>query len=276
MEVIKPIWSYGVELRGCASKSNTVIMQRSQSKILRATTNAPRHVTNHTLHTDLNIPYVSDVIHERINKHHNKLEAHPNPLLQPLLQPINTYLLTPFCRVLLEKLTGLQLVKKFPAFHGTRRFITALTSVRHLSLSWANRIQSIYPHPTSWRSILILSTHLRLGLPIGLFPSGFPTKTPYTPSPINTRRLKSFCSLDLQGIWGDIVRWIPYHVIAIHGIVTYLYNHHISLEIVFSMSANKRNCVEILWIFLIFTCSQSIIVFLSLLMMWPGRHLWMI
>ena len=28
-------------------------------------------------------------------------------------------LLTPWCRVLLEKLTGLQLVKKLPAFHGT-------------------------------------------------------------------------------------------------------------------------------------------------------------
>ena len=83
-----------------------------------------------------------------------------------------TYLLTPWCRVLLQKLTGLQLVKKFPAFHGTRRFITALTSVRHLSLSWASPVQSIYPHPTSWRSIIILSTHLRLGLPSGLLPSG--------------------------------------------------------------------------------------------------------
>ena len=95
------------------------------------------------------------------------------------------YLLTPWCRVL-EKLTGLQLVKKFPAFHGTRRFITALTSVRHMSLSWASPIQSTYPHPTSWRSILILSTHLRLGLPSGLLPSGFPTKTLYIPlfSPI--------------------------------------------------------------------------------------------
>ena len=42
------------------------------------------------------------------------------------------------------------------------------------------------PHPTSWRSILILSTYLRLGLPSGLFPSGFPTKTLYAPlsSPI--------------------------------------------------------------------------------------------
>ena len=92
-----------------------------------------------------------------------------------------TYLLTPRCRVLLEQLTGLQLVKKFPTFHGTPRFIPALTSVRHLSLSWASPIQSIYPHPTSWRSILILFTHLRLGLPSGLFPSGFPTKTLYTP-----------------------------------------------------------------------------------------------
>ena len=90
---------------------------------------------------------------------------------------ILTYLLTPWCRVLLENLTGLQLVKKLPAFHGTRRFITALTSFRHLSLSWASPIQSIYPHPTSWRSILILSTHLSLGLPSGLIPSGFPSKT---------------------------------------------------------------------------------------------------
>jgi len=48
---------------------------------------------------------------------------------------ILTYLLTPWCRALLEKLTGLQLVKKFPAFHGTRRFITALISVCHLSVS---------------------------------------------------------------------------------------------------------------------------------------------
>jgi len=80
----------------------------------------------------------------------------------------------------------LQLVNKFPAFHGTRRFITALTSVRQLSLSWASPIQSIYPHHTSWRSILILSTHLRLGLPSGFLPSGFPSKTLYTPvsSPI--------------------------------------------------------------------------------------------
>ena len=36
------------------------------------------------------------------------------------------------------------------------------------------------PHPTSWRYMLILSSHLRLGFPSGLFPSNFPTKTLYT------------------------------------------------------------------------------------------------
>ena len=107
-------------------------------------------------------------------------ESHMCPIICNFLILL-TYLLTPWCRVLLEKLTGLHLVK-FPAFHGTRRFITALTSVRHLSLSWASPIQSIYPHPTYWRSILI-SIHLHLVLPSSLLPSGFPTKTLYTPSP---------------------------------------------------------------------------------------------
>ena len=92
-----------------------------------------------------------------------------------------TYLLTPCSRVLLEKLAGSQPIKKFPAFYGTRRFITAFTSARHLSLFWARSIQSMPPHPTSWRSISILSSHLYLGLLSCLFLSGFPTKTLYAP-----------------------------------------------------------------------------------------------
>jgi hypothetical protein len=35
--------------------------------------------------------------------------------------------------------------------------------------------------PTSWKFILILSSHLCLGIPSGLFHLGFPTKTLYTP-----------------------------------------------------------------------------------------------
>jgi len=65
-----------------------------------------------------------------------------------------TYLPTPWSRVLLDKLTSSQLIKKLPTFYDTRRFITAVTNARHLSLSWPSSIQSIPPHPNSWRPIL--------------------------------------------------------------------------------------------------------------------------
>ena len=93
------------------------------------------------------------------------------------------YLLTPWSRVLLEKLTGSAASQESPRIFGNRRFITVPTSARHLSLSSANTIQSSQPPPTYWRSILILSSHLRLDLPSGLFPSGFPTRTLCTPLP---------------------------------------------------------------------------------------------
>ena len=86
-----------------------------------------------------------------------------------------TYLYTPWSRVLLENLTGFELVKKFPAFYGTRRFITAFTGARHLFLSSASSFESITPHSNSLISILKLSSNLRLDLP-----SGFPTKPLYT------------------------------------------------------------------------------------------------
>jgi hypothetical protein len=66
-----------------------------------------------------------------------------------------------------------------PAFYGTRRFNIEFTRALHLFLSWARPNQSTSPHPTSPRAILILSTHLRLGLPTGLLPSGFPTNNLY-------------------------------------------------------------------------------------------------
>ena len=94
--------------------------------------------------------------------------------------------------VLLENLTGLQLVKKFPAFHRTRRFITVLTSVRHLSLTWASPIQSIYPHPTSWRSILILSTPSTPRSPQWSLSLRFPHQDPiHLPLLTHTRHMPS-------------------------------------------------------------------------------------
>jgi len=105
--------------------------------------------------------------------------GHGDRLLEMLACLLIYLLLTSWSRVL-EKLTGFEQCKKFPALYGNRRFITTFTCVRHLSLSWASSIQSIPPDPTSRRSILILSFHLRLGLLSDLLHSGFPTKTLYS------------------------------------------------------------------------------------------------
>jgi hypothetical protein len=70
-------------------------------------------------------------------------------------------------------------LKNFPTFYGIRGFITVFTRALYWSLSWARSIQSITVHPISLRYILIISTHLRIGLPSGFFPFGFPTNVLY-------------------------------------------------------------------------------------------------
>jgi hypothetical protein len=83
--IIIPIWTYGLELWGCASKSNKSIIQRSQSKILLMTVDAPWYVSSATLHAVLGIYFVQDAIQQRSNKRHNKIKIHENPLLKTLL-----------------------------------------------------------------------------------------------------------------------------------------------------------------------------------------------
>ena len=104
-----------------------------------------------------------------------------------MLGIINTYLLTPWSRVLLEKLTASAASQENPRIlwnpkvpHRTHKCPPPVPI-----LSQLHPVRTT-PH-TSWRSILILSSHLRLGLPNGLFPSGFTTRTLCTPLPFPMR-----------------------------------------------------------------------------------------
>ena len=82
--------------------------------------------------------------------------------------------LSPWSRTLPENLTSLELVKEFPAFYGTRRFITAFTSARQLSLPSATAIHFL--------EIGFNSIHLYLGFTSGLFPSrvSLPVSSPFS------------------------------------------------------------------------------------------------
>jgi hypothetical protein len=90
-------------------------------------------------------------------------------------------LLIPCSRFLIEKLTFTRLVKKFTVFYGTRRLITVFTGASHWSLSRARCLQFTPLHPISEKkkTILILSSNLRIGVSRGLFLPGFPTKILY-------------------------------------------------------------------------------------------------
>jgi hypothetical protein len=74
-------------------------------------------------HVHDNQPFV------RILSHTNSVHPTPSHLIS--LRPhIHTYLLTPWSTVLLEKLTGYELVKKFPTYDRTRKFTSAFTRAR--------------------------------------------------------------------------------------------------------------------------------------------------
>ena len=86
-----------------------------------------------------------------------------------------TYLLTPWSRVFLKKLTSFQLVKKFPAFYATRSSLPH--SQEPATCPYPEPARSSPCPPTnSLISILILSSHLRLGLPSVSFPQVSPPK----------------------------------------------------------------------------------------------------
>jgi hypothetical protein len=77
-----------------------------------------------------------------------------------------------------------------------------LSHSQQLSLPWARSIHSIPPQPTTWRYILILFSHLRMGLPNGLFPLSFPNKILYSND--NGVRIASFATLKIPFVKSTI------------------------------------------------------------------------
>jgi hypothetical protein len=85
----------------------------------------------------------------------------------------------PFWEVNRSKINT-QLVKKFPALCGNRRFITAFTRARHLFLSWGRSIQPMPPFHfyKTYFNIIFPSSSRSFKC---LLPSGVSTKTQYAP-----------------------------------------------------------------------------------------------
>jgi len=85
--ILRPIWTYVIELWGCSKPSNTKILQTFQSEMLRIISSAPWYVSNHTLHSDFDIPYVTEVVRINANKYKNRSIEHSNQLIRALFNP---------------------------------------------------------------------------------------------------------------------------------------------------------------------------------------------
>jgi hypothetical protein len=86
---LKPIWMYGIQLWRCAKPSNTKIIQRLQSNVLRTITNAPWYVSNFTLHNDLQIPFIPEEIKRYSTINYNRLIGYENSYVAELSNPLN-------------------------------------------------------------------------------------------------------------------------------------------------------------------------------------------
>lgn len=83
--MLKPIWTYGIQLWGTTSASNRDIIQRMQSKILRCIANAPWYIRNKNIHSDLEIDTIDETIKAYSVRYKSRLKNHPNELASNLL-----------------------------------------------------------------------------------------------------------------------------------------------------------------------------------------------
>ena len=87
--ILKPIWTYGVQLWGSASNYNTEILERFQLKLLQIVTDAPRCVPNAVTIRDLQVLPVRQEVRNCSVTYRQRLKVHPNNLSKPLFQRPN-------------------------------------------------------------------------------------------------------------------------------------------------------------------------------------------
>ena len=82
--ILKPIWTYGLQLWGSACNTSINIIQRFQNSLLRQMANAPWFMTNMEIHTELGMETVKEEIKKYASNYRKRLEGHPNQLARSL------------------------------------------------------------------------------------------------------------------------------------------------------------------------------------------------
>jgi hypothetical protein len=85
--ILKPIWTYGIQLWGTTSNSDIEILERFPSKVLWLIADAPWYVSNSVIHKDLQIPTVKEEISQFSFHYDVHISVHPNELIASLTEP---------------------------------------------------------------------------------------------------------------------------------------------------------------------------------------------
>ena len=85
-QILKPVWTYGIQLWGCTKKTNVKIIQTFQNKVLRRIVAAPWYIRNDNLHRDLKMESVSEEITKYADKYAQRLLHHENEDIQRIIQ----------------------------------------------------------------------------------------------------------------------------------------------------------------------------------------------
>ena len=172
---------------------------------------------------------------------------------------------------------GSQLVKKFPTFYGTRRFITAFATARHQFLSWASCVQ--YTPPT----FHFLKIHLNIVFP---YMSGSPKwslslrfnhqnpvqafplpDTPYMPRPSH---FLDFITQKVLGEYGSLNSLLCNFL---HSPVTWvLLSPNIPLSTLFSNTLNLRSSLNVIDQVSHSYKTTGKIMVLYILTLWPQNY----
>jgi hypothetical protein len=87
--ILKPIWTYGIQLWGTTSNSNIEILDLFQSKVLRLIVDAPWYVSNSVIRKDFQIPTVKEEISRFSSLYAVRLRAHTNELIATLTHSLH-------------------------------------------------------------------------------------------------------------------------------------------------------------------------------------------
>jgi hypothetical protein len=88
--ILKPIWTYGIQLWGTTSNSNIKILERFQSKVLRLIVDATWYVSNSIIRKDLQMPTVKEEISHFSSLYDVRLCEHTKELIVTLPSPQST------------------------------------------------------------------------------------------------------------------------------------------------------------------------------------------